>query len=301
VTRYQPLWLQAGSYAGSADRQLIAALWPTVATSGGAVSPVAGMQVQAAAGKVAVPVANPTGTVLCAWDAPELVTLDPSPPSGTNRIDLVIVQARGNDLDGGVNNDFVVTFVKGAEASSPVAPAVPANAAVLAQVAVNGGAASIVAGSITDRRPGALSIAPYGGSHHAAMVQRTSAFTFPATAQTWVIIPCNTVTNDPEGLYNTTTGLYTCPVDGLYQAIYKVSINGAASSFVNSAVYKNGATVGALSNAQGSFSSTLLSTGAAFVPCVKGDTLALWGATSIASASARGVDTQISIAYLGPN
>jgi hypothetical protein len=157
VTRYQPLWLQAGSYAASADRQLLAALWPTAASSGGAVTPVAGMQVQAAAGRAAVPVANPAGTVLCAWDAPELVTLDPSPPSGTNRIDLVIVQARGNDLDGGVNNDFVVTFTKGAEAASPVAPAVPANAIALAQVAVNGGSASITAGNITDRRPGGLS------------------------------------------------------------------------------------------------------------------------------------------------
>jgi hypothetical protein len=57
-------------------------------------------------------------------------------------------------------DDFVITFVAGAEAASPVAPAVPAGAVALAQVRINGGAASIVAGDITDTRPGSLSVPP---------------------------------------------------------------------------------------------------------------------------------------------
>lgn len=159
MTRYTPLWLQSGSYAGSVDRRLIGALWPSSASTGLAVAAAgAGMSLNVQPGSVAIPAANGTGSVLCASDALETVTLEPAPPSGTNRIDLIICQARGTDLDGGPNNDFVFTYAKGAEAASPVAPAVPANAAALAQVAVAGGAASIVAANITDRRPGALAI-----------------------------------------------------------------------------------------------------------------------------------------------
>jgi hypothetical protein len=157
VTRFQPQWLQSGSYAASVDRRLLQALWPASASAGASVTPTGtGMGVQAAPGQVAIPAANGTGSVLCTWDAPEIVTLDPAPPSGTNRTDLVICQARGNDLDGGVNNDFVITFAKGADGGA--VPAVPPNAAALAQVAVAGGAASIVAGNITDRRPSGLAI-----------------------------------------------------------------------------------------------------------------------------------------------
>jgi hypothetical protein len=118
------------------------------------------MAVQAAPGQVAVPAANATGSVLCAWDAPEVVNLNPSPPSGTNRIDLITCQSHGQDLDGGTVDDFVVTFVAGAQAAAggEVAPAVPPGAVALAQVRIHGGAAAVVAGDITDVRPGSLAV-----------------------------------------------------------------------------------------------------------------------------------------------
>jgi hypothetical protein len=159
MTRYAPLWLQSGSYAAGVDRRLVAALWPAARADGMAVSSAgAGMGLNVAAGSCAIPAANGTGAVLCASDGVEVVTLEPAPPSGTNRIDLVICQSRGADLDGGANNDFVFAYTKGTEAASPVAPATPPGALALAQVRVNGGAATIAAGDITDVRPSSLAV-----------------------------------------------------------------------------------------------------------------------------------------------
>lgn len=160
MTRFTPLWLQAGSYAGSVDRRLIGALWPAAASSGCAVTAQAGtMTANVAAGSVAVPTQNGTGSTLCASDATETVTLTAAPGSGTNRIDLIICRPRGNDLDGGANTDFIFDFVTGTPAASPAVPATPAGTVALAQILVIGGAASIVAGNITDVRPGNLAIA----------------------------------------------------------------------------------------------------------------------------------------------
>jgi len=162
VTRFTPQWLQAGSYAASVDRRLIGALWPAPASTGCQVQAGSGMTVNVTAGQVAVPSQNNTGSTLCSSDAAEPVAIAASPAAGSNRIDIVICQPRGNDLDGGANNDFVFTSVAGAVAVSPanpVVPATPAGAVALAQVYVGGGVAAIVAGNITDVRPGALSIA----------------------------------------------------------------------------------------------------------------------------------------------
>src|SRR5262252_4546785 len=119
MTRYTPLWEQAGSYAAAVDRRLLGALWPAAAVTGCAVTVSSGMTVNVAAGQVSVPTANSTGSVLCSSDAVEPVTLAAAPGAGTNRYDVVICQARGNDLDGGANNDFIFTTVTGTAAASP--------------------------------------------------------------------------------------------------------------------------------------------------------------------------------------
>jgi hypothetical protein len=152
LTRETPLWLQAGSYPASVDRRLLGALWPTADVVGCAVTVAAAMTVNVAAGLVAVPTATNTGSVLCSSTATEEVTLAVAPASGSNRIDLVVCQARGNDLDGGANNDFVFAAVTGTASASPAVPAVPNNAVALAQVFVAGGSAAVTAGNITDRR-----------------------------------------------------------------------------------------------------------------------------------------------------
>jgi hypothetical protein len=112
------------------------------------------MTLNIAAGQVAVPVGL-LQSVLCTSTAVENVTLDPAPASGTNRIDLVVCTARSADW-GGANEDFIFTKVNGAQASSPVPPAVPAQSVALAQVYVAGGSAAVTAANITDLRTGTL-------------------------------------------------------------------------------------------------------------------------------------------------
>lgn len=158
MTRYAPQWLQTtpAGYAAAVDRRLIGALWPTAAATGCAVTVASAMTLNVAAGQVAVPTSNGTGSLLCSSDAVEQVTLAAAPASGLNRIDLVVCQARGNDVDGGSNNDFLFAAVTGTAAATPAAPAVPANAVALAQILVPGGSAQVTAANITDRRPLAL-------------------------------------------------------------------------------------------------------------------------------------------------
>ena len=158
MTRYTPLWLQSGSYPASLDRDLLSALWPAPASTGLAVTAVAGtMTLNIAPGKFALPVAN-GGTALCVSDAIEQVTLPPAPGAGLNRWDVVFALARGTDIDGGVNNDFIFTVLSGAPAASPVYPAGPANAQWVATVYVAGGSASIDPASITNYAPGGLAV-----------------------------------------------------------------------------------------------------------------------------------------------
>lgn len=164
MTRYTPLWLQAGSYPASIDRRLVGALWPGPASSGGAATVAGGMVVNVAAGLAAVPTPNNTGSTLCPWDAPEPVTIGAAPGSGTNRIDVITVYPRGNDLDGGANNDFIFAVVPGSVAVTPTPPAVPAGQLAWYQVYVPGGAAALVAGNLTDVRPGGMAIPPTTGA-----------------------------------------------------------------------------------------------------------------------------------------
>ncbi|HEX3455667.1 MAG TPA: tail fiber protein, partial [Gaiellaceae bacterium] len=156
MTRYTPLWEQQGNYAASVDRRLISTIWPAARTSGLAVTVVGGMTVQIAPGSAAVPTANSTGSVLCVSDAVENLLLAAAPASGLDRYDLVIVRPRGNDLDGGTNNDFIFDFVEGPAVTSGTAtpPAAPAGTVELAYIGRPGGEAAIVAGDINDSRPG---------------------------------------------------------------------------------------------------------------------------------------------------
>jgi hypothetical protein len=167
VTRYTPLWLQSGSYPAGVDRRLIDALWPSrgagsaSASNGAAVTKVAGtMTVSIAPGAIVVPTANGTGAVLCVWDTAEVVTFAPAPGSGLQRFDSLILQPRGNDLDGGTNNDFVFSAVTGSPASSPVWPALPPGCATFAGMVIPGGVASLDTASLLDIRPGGLSANP---------------------------------------------------------------------------------------------------------------------------------------------
>jgi hypothetical protein len=268
MTRYTPQWLQQGVYAAGVDRRLIGALWPSSASVGAAVTVASGMGVNVAAGQIAVPAGNGTGSVLCSSDAVEVVTLASAPTSPNNRIDLVICQARGNDLDAGSNNDFIFTTVTGTPATTPTVPAVPANAAAIAQVYVPGNSAAIVAGNITDVRPALLNATAEPATTSAALVSRpdltgeiwvaragvngglwkkarnvlhagyyrNGAFTVPTTAGA---LAADTVLADPYGLYNPSNGQFTPPVAGLWQVAWSLWAASAAAGNTLQAIITN--------------------------------------------------------------
>jgi hypothetical protein len=161
MTRFTPLWEQAGSYAASMDRRLIGALWPSARCDGMAVSVDAGTTLDIQPGYASLPSANNTGSVLCASDAIEQLLLPAAPASGLSRVDVVIIHPRGADLDGGTDNDWIYECVQGAEASSaPPVPATPLGCLAIANVNRPGGSASIAPADITDVRPGSLAIPP---------------------------------------------------------------------------------------------------------------------------------------------
>ena len=171
MTRYTPLWLQAGSYPAGVDRRLIAAIWPAAVVSGCAVTLQSVMNVNVAAGWVVVPAANNSGSVLCVSDAVEVVGPLATLGAGTNRIDLIVCSVTSTDIGTTAGDAFSFGVVAGAPSASPVAPAVPAGSTVIAQVLVIGGqATSIQAGNITDRR-GRPSSAAGLRCHHTGVPQ----------------------------------------------------------------------------------------------------------------------------------
>jgi hypothetical protein len=164
LTRHTPLWLQNGIYAASVDRHLFGALWPAAASHGLDISAVAGtMTVNIGAGAIAVPTASPYADTLCVSDATETVTLNPAPGAGLERRDMIGVQVRGNDLDGGANEDFIFVVTEGVPAPPPAnwpAAANPPNLYYIGGYIVPGGAASLDGVDLQDWRPGNLAVPP---------------------------------------------------------------------------------------------------------------------------------------------
>jgi hypothetical protein len=263
MTRYAPLWQQAGSYAATLDRSLLAALWPSGGATGGVVTASATtMQVTAAPGTVAVPLQSGQGVALCRWDANEVPTLAAAPPSGQSRIDLVIVQVRDNALDAGANNDFIITNVTGVPAASaPATPATPTNAAVLAQVLVPGAVANLSTATVADRRGYPLNpaVTPY------LSVYLSTAQVFGAGV--FSMVPYDQVETGVGWAPNT----FTVTTPGLYLVtathVFNGNITMTASVYKNTTEYKRGTTPNPSSNPSGQVT--------AFVPTVAGDKLAI--------------------------
>jgi hypothetical protein len=222
------------------------------------------MTVNVAPGQIAVPTLNNTGSSLCTSDAVEQVTLTAAPPSGQNRIDLIICRPRAADIDGSSNNDFIFDLVTGTPGTTGTIPATPAGTVSLAQVAVAGGVAAITGANITDVRPFALAVGSanglppavitgtavhawtddngdvwvakngvYGGAWRKARDVltgwwcRNGAYNFPVSATLMVF---DHVIRDVYGLYNTGTGLFTCPVAGWYLVGGKLAFNANAAA-----------------------------------------------------------------------
>jgi hypothetical protein len=169
------------------------------------------MAVAVATGSLVAPTPNNSGSCLCYWDAIETVTVGPAPGAGQSRLDWIVAQLRGNDLDGGANNDFIFVDVQGVVAAtgSQVAPAVPAGALAIAQLLVPGNTVTIAGGNLTDTRPGNLSVpAPVPAPPPQASGQVTTVLT-SATAS-----PLVTATF-PVGRFSTTPNVLATPVTNI--------------------------------------------------------------------------------------
>jgi hypothetical protein len=282
MTRYTPIWLQAGSYAASVDRRLLGAIWPVGGVSGCAVTVSSAMTLNIAAGQVAVPTQNNTGSTLCSSDATEQVTLAAAPGSGTNRYDLVICQPRGNDLDGGANNDFIFTTVTGTAAATPTVPAVPAGALAIAQVYVPGGSASVTPTNITDRR-GSLGVNPNQMRVHA---YRNGAMN--VATGSGQLISLDAVEFDPLGMLQ--GGEIQVPVPGTYMLAISVGVASGATgtNFTLQAVAQKNDSVWILTGCTVPVTLTgfnIFSSGSRLVALAAGDRISLrymWGAGAFA-------------------
>jgi hypothetical protein len=176
MTRYAPLWQQAGVYSAQVDRGLLNALWPNSGSVGPTPAAVANtMNVSIPPGTAAVALAAPNLTELCRWDAAEVVTLAAAPASGQSRIDLVVLQVRDAAIDGGANNDFVFQVVTGTPGVTPAAPAVPANAYAVAQVTVPGAVANLNTATVADVR------GAFGAGYYAVQTGNGTSGTFSFT------------------------------------------------------------------------------------------------------------------------
>jgi hypothetical protein len=155
--RTPPSWLQNGSHPAENDRLTTQALWATtgiINSSSLAVtanSPV-GMSVLVASGWAAiVGTTQPNmGTYVAYNDASVVLTVATADPTNP-RIDRVCVTVNDAFYTGSLNN-VTIQIVTGTPASSPVAPATPANSISLATIAVAAGALAINSGNITDTR-----------------------------------------------------------------------------------------------------------------------------------------------------
>jgi hypothetical protein len=123
---------------------------------GMAVTAPSGMQVQVSAGYCCVGQGSSFGGYIFGLTSSAILTLDPSNPS-LPRIDNVIAAV----YDNGDSSSYAdVEATTGTPGANPVAPTVPANAVLLAQVFVAAGASSITSSNITDER--AYVVAPGG-------------------------------------------------------------------------------------------------------------------------------------------
>lgn len=155
--RTPPSWLQNGSHPAENDRLTTQALWATtgiIKSTSLAVTPNSpvGMSVIIAEGWAAIvgTTQSNMGTYVAYNDAPTVVAITTANPTNP-RIDLVCATVQDAYYTGAQNN-VIFQVVVGTPASSPVAPALPANSIALAEVDVAAGALSITSGDITDLR-----------------------------------------------------------------------------------------------------------------------------------------------------
>jgi hypothetical protein len=162
---------------------------------------------------------------LCRWDAAETPSpISPAaPPTGSSRIDLVVLQVQDNAIDAGGNNTFIFQVIAGTVATpgpGPV-PAVPANAYPMAQYTVPGGAVNLNGVAVTDRRVSSLLAGVGLGVRARACL--TAAWTSAGTNVPFNVISYNIGGGTWAG------GVYTAPVAGDYLCVAALRLNSTAA------------------------------------------------------------------------
>lgn len=165
--RTPPSWLQNGSHPAENDRLSMQAIFATTGIMGSsslAVAPnsPAGMSVVVASGWAAIVGTTQAnmGVYTVYNDAATTLTVTTADPTNP-RIDRVVVTVQ-DAFYSGAFNDVIFQVIAGTPASSPTAPATPANSISLATIAVGAGVTQINAGNITDTRVDVTTNLPVG-------------------------------------------------------------------------------------------------------------------------------------------
>jgi hypothetical protein len=160
MARERPLWAQGLTFPARVDRQLVKGIWPTE----GVLTGLSVVQHGAGAFSVDINI----GTCVIAGDDQanqgsylgqiingiETVTVGAAPGSNS-RIDLIVARVYDPDAGSGASPIFALECIAGTAAPSPVPPATPNTAIVLAWVTVLSSTVSILTANITDKRTGA--------------------------------------------------------------------------------------------------------------------------------------------------
>ena len=153
-----PLWLQNLDYPARIDRTVYDAIWTegVVAANDFEVtesSPTA-MTVRVAAGICVVTGDDQAtqGKYVVRNDALVTGVVIGAAPGSGQRNDLVVLKVRDQNSGVGVDDDAIIEVVVGTPSGSPVDPAVPDTALVLARVRVPAGTSSITTSLIDDLR-----------------------------------------------------------------------------------------------------------------------------------------------------
>lgn len=176
--RTPPSWLQQGSHPAENDRLSMQAIFNTTGIIGSSSLAVTAqgspnMTVNVATGWAAIvgTTQSNMGVYTIYNDATTVLTITTA--DATNpRIDKIVATVNDAYYTGSTNN-VVFTVLAGTPASSPTAPATPANSISLATIAVAAGTSTISTGNITDTR-----VATTSG------LVDTSAFVTPTGVQT---------------------------------------------------------------------------------------------------------------------
>jgi microcystin-dependent protein len=155
---FNALWLQAVDYPARIDRVVFDNIWTEGVLGSGSLqvtqSAPTAMTVQVAAGVAVVQGDDQAfqGKYVCREQAATTGVAIAAAPGSGSRHDLVVLRVRDPNATGPAGDDAVIQVVTGTAAPSPVDPAIPNSALVLARVRVPAGTGTITNSLIDDLR-----------------------------------------------------------------------------------------------------------------------------------------------------